>query len=269
MKSGRLIILTAGAAILAYVLYRLYRSYRGRSYYTVTGGQWIISWAAPTGTEPISYSCVVSDSTGKQIINTSTTSTSIVLDPSLFVPSGEGVMSDEIYSAVITPFNSWGTGPDDKFTFQIYDTPGIVALQNYDSEDNIYPVSGGGDIFGVVYNNIVGVMILELSDRVAPSDLNVTITYKNQTYTPTSIIPQSPNANGEASQWILQWCKQTGGNGPCPVQQVTFTSGDTVSISVATKNPGGTFAWSADYTVPPPPPVPPGSIDATAHYVQA
>jgi hypothetical protein len=271
MKFGWKLLL---AASLGAFLVWLYRRYHSILNYTTPSGQWVIKWNTPTGTQPISYVYTIVDtSTNTDIVSSTTTETSVVLDPSLFVPHQGGVMSDVLYTATITPTNAQGEGPVDTFSFNVYDQPNLVTIVNpvqCNSYTPIYPVQTGGcNIFGVgkTYNTLCNYMQLQLLDRVSPSNLSVTMQHNGTTYKPISITPQTPNSKGEAANWSLTW-NNCNNNGTC-TPQITFNTGDQVTFSVTASNPGGSFNWSNVYTVPSPPATSPGNIGANTVFVSS
>lgn len=266
MKLSHLILLT-GCIFGGYLVY-MYLSRRKINRYTTPGGQWVLKWDQPTGTPPFSYMYDIVDEGGKQIVNSSTTDTSLILDPTLFVsdaPPPTGVMSDKRYTATITPTNSVSAGNSDVLTFQIYDTPAIQMLENFVTEYTIYPTSGGGDIFGA-YNQIATQMLLGLNDRVTVDNLKVSISCNGKIYYPIQTTASNPNANNEASQWTLVWATCNQSTGKC-VPQVTFNTGDQVVFNLSASNPGGSFTWSYTYTVSAAPAQAPGDIKAQSVFI--
>lgn len=268
MKVSHLII-TIGCLFGAYLVYKYLRS-RKRSYYTTPGGQWVLKWNVPTGTPPFSYLYKITDETGKTVVNSTTSDTSLILDPTLFVPSVSpgSLMSDKRYTAVVTPTNSVGSGDSDTITFQIYDTPSINTLIDaIDPTVPIYPVSGGSTIFEP-YNQICSTMQLGLNDRVAPDNLKIFATCNGKTYNPVNVIATNANANQEASQYTITWTTCPSG-WTCNPPPVSFNTGDQVTINISTSNPAGTFSWDNTYTVGPPPAIPPGDVQASAVFVSS
>ena len=108
-------------------------------------------------------------------------------------------------------------------------------------------------------------MFLSLNDRVTANNLTISIVYNGKTYTPGSVVPTGANTKGEASQWTINWLA-CDSNGKC-TPQVTFNSGDNVTLNFSATNPGGTFTWSNTYTVGPPPPVAPGDIQGVVAFI--
>lgn len=260
MSSSKL--LTIGSAIAGIAL-SYYFFTNKKQYYTTPNGTWNVTWDAPTvGTPPISYKYSIADSKGNIIANSTTSSTSILLDKTLFTPDPQQVMSDKTYTATIIPTNSTGDGPKDVFTFRIYDTPSIVSLSNQDADTPILPSTPPGSIFtimdGTGPNTVSSVMALVLADRVVESGLSINIVCNGQTITPYKLAPINSNSSGQASQWNITWGTPQG-------NYLTLPSGQTAALNISATNAAGTYTWSSSYTVPVET-YAPGAIDASAVY---
>lgn len=268
------ILLIVGCAIGAYLVY-VYFLKRKIFHYITPNGHYVLKWDVPTGTPPFTYQYTITDETGTQIISSSTSDTTLTLDPSLFValaPPPSGAMSDKTFTAVLTPINAEGSGDDDTFSFKLYDTPTINVLKNAAGGPHIYPPSHGGEIFGIgeSYNTLVSPMLLSLDDRVTTSNLSVSIAYKNKSYYPILLKPENPNSSGEASEWTVVWANCSSGDAPLDggcTPQVTFSTGDQVAFNFSATNPGGTAVWTQTYTVPAAPAVSPGDIQGSVAFV--
>jgi hypothetical protein len=265
MKLSQLLLIVGGF-LASYLIYR-YLTRKSIAHYVTPSGQWALKWDVPTGTPPFTYMYVIEDETGKTIVDSSTTDTTLILDSTLFVPNKGGLMSDKTYKATVTPTNTEGSGGDDVFSFQIYDTPTIVQLGNNAYDTIIYPTSQGGDIFGT-YNEITSNMYLSLSDRVTADNLKVSVTSSNtgKTYVPLQQTPQSVNSAGEAEYWTLSWATCNNNTGKC-VPQATFDSGDKLTFDFSATNQAGTFTWSNTYTVGAAPAIVPGNINASSLFL--
>jgi hypothetical protein len=238
----------------------IYLSFRKkRQYYTTSNGSWIIKWSPPTvGTPPISYNYTIVDEKNNKMVDSTTTSTSITLDPTIFVPNSGDVMSNKVYTASINPSNAQGSGPVDTFTFSLYDTPNMITLTNDNSAKIIYP-SNPQDPKAIFRGpDLTSQMTITLNDNVVASNLKLTITDKDQIITPYAITPLNPTPNSESYKWQITWTDQNG-------DLYSFPSGDTVTLAITVTNPAGTFSWSQDYTVPIQT-FAPGSIDASSYF---
>lgn len=259
-------LLIGAAAIVTSIAVGLYLYHKKRIlHYTTPQGSWLLKWEQPTGTPPISYSIVIMDAAKNTMINTSTTNTSILLDPSVFVPAQGKVMSDSEYTAAITPTNAAGSGSTDVFNFNIYDTPIVISIVNAVNSKNIYP-SNDTDIFDPRTNNTPADIILTLKDKI---DLNTglqdlsLINNGIRLPPPYSVNSYPLNQPGqELYAFFIKWCETPN------MCNIKFNPGDKVTLSIKTSNPAGTYQMSNIYTAPPPLPTPPGNISNGEAYYQ-